>query len=132
MRISDWSSDVCSSDLVSYRLEQKIDLWRKAGIVLPRDIWDRFHFHFACVSGSVRKCRPWYWDLLDNARLRPMFELAQIARIKPITAEMLPHIRFPLSCQPICDGVITIYERERSEDSRVEKECVRTCRTRWW
>lgn len=98
--------------LVSYRLSQKLDLWRKLGIVLPRDIWDRFHFQFACVSGSVRKCRPWYWDLLDIVELRPMFELAQIARIKPITAELLPHVLFPLNCQPLCDGIITIYERE--------------------
>ena len=98
--------------LVSYRLEQKIDIWRKQGIVLPRDIWGRFHFHFACVTGSVRKCRPWFWDLLNDIRLMPMFELAQVARIKPITAELQPHILFPLNCQPLCDGIVEIYERE--------------------
>src|SRR5215208_279469 len=57
--------------LANYRVAQRIDLWRKQGIVLPRDIWDRFHFHFVCVSGNVRKCRPWYWDLIDDIRLRP-------------------------------------------------------------
>ena len=98
--------------LVSYRPAQKIDLWRKQGIVLPRDIWDRFDFHFACVTGTVRKCRPWFWDLLADLRLAPMFELAQVARIKPITAELQPHILFPISCQPLCDGIIEIYERE--------------------
>lgn len=98
--------------LVSYRLAQKIELWRKQGIVLPRDIWDRFHFQFACVTGTVRKCRPWFWDLIDDIRLAPMYKLAQAARIKPINAELLPHIQFPLSCQPLCDGVIEIYERE--------------------
>lgn len=98
--------------LVSYRVGQKIDLWRKQGIVFPRDIWDRFHFHFVCVSGTVRKCRPWFWDLIDDIRLQPMFELAQVARIKPITAELQPHILFPLRCLPLCDGVIEIYERE--------------------
>lgn len=98
--------------LASYRVAQKIDLWRKQGIVLPHDIWDRFHFHFACVTGTVRKCRPWFWDLIDDIRLTPMFELAQVARIKPITAELQPHILFPLSCQPLCDGIVEIYERE--------------------
>jgi hypothetical protein len=97
---------------VSYRLGQKIDLWRKQGIVLPRDIWDRFHFHFVCVTGTVRKCRPWFWDLIDDIRLTPMFERAQVVRIKPITAELNPHILFPLRCQPLCDGIIEIYERE--------------------
>ena len=98
--------------LVSYRLSQKIEDWRKLGVVLPRDIWDRFHFHFACVTGIVRKCRPWFWDLINDIQLAPLFELAQVARIKPITAELHPHILFPLSCQPLCDGIIEIYERE--------------------
>lgn len=98
--------------LVSYRVAQKIGLWRDQGIVLARDIWDRFHFRFVCVSGTVRKCRPWYWQLLDDIRLTSMFDLAQVARIKPITAELHPHIIFPLRCEPLCDGVIEIYERE--------------------
>ena len=98
--------------LASYRVDQKIDIWRKQGVVLPRDIWDRFHFYFVCVTGTLRKCRPWFWDLLDDIRLAPMFELAQVARIKPITAELEPHILFPIRCQPLCDGIVEIYERE--------------------
>ncbi len=98
--------------LVSYRVAQKIDLWRKQGIVLARDIWDHFHFHFACVTGTVKKCRPWFWDRLDDIRLRPMVELAQEARFKPITADLNPHIAFPVSCVPLCDGIVEIYERE--------------------
>lgn len=104
--------DLPKESLVSYRLAQKIDLWRKQGVVLPRDVWDRFRFQFACVSGTVRKCRPWFWDLIDDLRLRPMFELAQVARIRPITADLLPHLSFPASCQPLCDGIVEIYERE--------------------
>lgn len=101
-----------NDSLASYRVAQKIDLWHKQGLVLPRDIWDRFHFYFVCVTGKVHKCRPWFWDLIDDIRLRPMFELAQVARIKPITAERQPHILFPLRCQPLCDGIVEIYERE--------------------
>lgn len=97
--------------LVRYRVADKVDLWRKEGVILPRDIWGGFHLHFACVTGTVRKCRPWFWDLIDDIRLKPMFERAQIPRIKPITSELNTHILFPLSCQPLCDGVVEIYER---------------------
>jgi len=97
--------------LVRYRVAQKLDDWRRQGIVLPRDIWDRFRFNFVCVTGTVRKCRPWFWDLLEDIRFQPTFELAQIARIKPITADLQPHVLFPIRCQPLCDGIIEIYER---------------------
>lgn len=101
-----------SDRLAFYRIEQVADLWRKQGLVLPRGIWDRFHFHYACVTGTVRKCRPWFWDLLDDIRLAPLFERAQAARIKPITADLQHHVLYPLSCQPLCDGIVEIYERE--------------------
>lgn len=98
--------------LASYRVAQQADLWRKQGLVLAPDIWNRFHFGFQCVTGTVSKCRPWFWDLLDDIRLQPMYALAQAARIKPITAELQPHLRFPLRCQTLCDGVVEVYERE--------------------
>ena len=97
--------------LISYRVAQKADLWRDQGLVLPREIWDRFRVAFVCVSGNVRKCRPWFWDFLDDFRLAPMYELAQVARIKPITAELTSHVLFPIRCAPMCDGIIEIYER---------------------
>lgn len=98
--------------LVSYRVDQMAALWRQRGLVLGPDIWNRFHFYFACVTGNVRKCRPWYWDLISNIQLQPMFELAQVARIKPITADLQQHLIYPFSCQPVCDGVVEVYERE--------------------
>lgn len=101
-----------AENLVRYRVAQKLDLWRSQGVVLPRDIWDRFHFVFFCVTGTVSKCRPWYWDLLDDVRLAPMFERAQIARIRPLAFELKPHLLFPPRCQHICDGIVEVYERE--------------------
>ncbi len=98
--------------LTGYRVAQKVDLWRNQGVVLPPEIWNRFHFLFQCVTGTVSKCRPWYWGLLDDIRLKPAFQLAQVARIKPITAGLRPHIAFPLNCQTLCDGVVEVYERE--------------------
>lgn len=97
--------------LASYRVAQSLEQWRQQGLILPRDIWDRFHFHFVCVSGTVRKCRPWYWDVLSDVVLAPALQLAQIARIKPVTAELQTHLLFPHSCQPVCDGVVEVYAR---------------------
>lgn len=38
-----------TENLIKYRVAQKIDLWRTQGLILPRHIWDRFHFVLVCV-----------------------------------------------------------------------------------
>src|SRR3546814_6041736 len=73
MRISDWSSDVCSSDLVKSPLDQS---WRQLA---------------ECLDGETRKA-------LDGIAVH--------------TAR-------------------TPAEPVRSEERRVGKECVSTCRSRW-
>src|SRR3546814_1907019 len=72
MRISDWSSDVCSSDLTPLLTRQ----------VLPQ---------FSLVWASRRRC--------SSRRLR---------------------------CFPVGGACVW-----RSEERRVGKECVSTCRSRW-
>src|SRR5262245_8781519 len=96
--------------LAQYRVADQIEPWRKQGLVLAQDIWQRFRFFFTCVTGTVRKCRPWYWDLIDDIRVRPLYQLAQVARVKPITAELDLRL-FPLNCQALCDGIVEIYGR---------------------
>src|SRR3546814_1676992 len=84
MRISDWSSDVCSSDL----------------------IWAA---HFAVVEGEMVG-HPQYES--DRARF--------VGRGRAInTAAAI------VGDQPLSDTV------GRSEERRVGKECVSTCRSRW-
>ncbi|TFW28936.1 hypothetical protein [Massilia horti] len=104
-------SSLQADNLITYRLPQKIDEWRN-GAVLARDIWSRFIPLFTCVTGTVRKCRPWYWQLFDDIRLAPALSLMQSTRIKPITAEVNQHIVFPFGCLPVCDGMVEVYERE--------------------
>src|SRR3546814_8887693 len=96
MRISDWSSDVCSSDL-----------WSKIEPLLPRGrrgahrVDDR-----RIISGIVHMLR-------SGARWR--------------------------DCPPSYGPYTTVYNRFnrwsrqglRSEERRVGKECVSTCRSRW-
>src|SRR3546814_7691805 len=87
MRISDWSSDVCSSDL---RLKAN---WISVLTPGPRSV-------------EVKADFPGRLDLLAQAgvRLRDLFQ----------------------NLRPLAGG-----KRGRSEERRVGKECVSTCRSRW-
>src|SRR3546814_1844814 len=84
MRISDWSSDVCSSDLPLLSAE------------LP-ETGERFE------------------GILPPAAPGPAFALRKRA------AGVIPLERY------VSDGMMTA----RSEERRVGKECVSTCRSRW-
>src|SRR3546814_4188309 len=77
MRISDWSSDVCSSDLTADRL-----------------FGDNYH-----------------WSVLAAG--------ANQMRVAAMAASMGGHVRVGLE------------DSLRSEERRVGKECVSTCRSRW-
>src|SRR3546814_12200460 len=114
MRLSDWSSDVCSSDL-AFRTANG---WINIGAANQKN-WERL------------------LDILDHAELRedPRFlsndqrmanraaleaELNRIFETKTTAAwlAILEQGGFPAG--PV-----------RSEERRVEKECVSTCRYRW-
>src|SRR3546814_12308487 len=106
MRISDWSSDVCSSDLME-RCERakRVEFVEKARIDAPRRsethpamndaVPDRDHFPaFEVIDGPIEQ-------ILEEFRVRQASAL------------------FPCALG------------KRSEERRVGKECVSTCRS-WW
>src|SRR3546814_12849091 len=100
MRISDWSLDVCSSDLVELFLRHLV---HSTGCSWPAD--------FEVVK---RYCRL-------NHRLKKQFFVS-------------PHFTHPtflprIVCRMEFAGVVKI---NRSEERRVGKGCVSTCRSRWW
>src|SRR3546814_6236832 len=95
MRISDWSSDVCSSDLVAHRGEGKL------GQRL------RLHLQDLAVAG-VRGA--------DEIAGQPTIGGRVCAGRQQVLVVELRH-RVDLL--------------KRSEESRVGKECVSTCRSRW-
>src|SRR3546814_6977449 len=85
MRISDWSSDVCSSDLPGMVTKRSVSLYGLSDVTL----------------GFADGTDPYF------ARQR--------------VRNRLPDVELP-------DGVSSSM---RSEESRVGKECVSTCRSRW-
>src|SRR3546814_11015326 len=94
MRISDWSSDVCSSDLLHALL--------------------RFH---------TRPINVMVYDGSKIPNLKGGFPLRCFQRLsRPYIATL----RHPWQDDRYTRGMFT-----RSEERRVGKECVSTCRSRW-
>src|SRR3546814_12336188 len=95
MRISDWSSDVCSSDLLQVR----------PGLHISGT-----HFIGYLSHGCDPNCR------LDMER----FELVARRDIAPGETLTVDYA-----------ATEDVLFRQRSEERRVGKECVSTCRSRW-
>src|SRR3546814_14452364 len=98
MRISDWSSDVCSSDLVR-RGAPDARL-----IVDANESW-----------GEV--------DILSEAEALADMGVEMIEQPVPVGADAL--------LDPVYAPLPFIADESRSEERRVGKEGVRTCRSRW-
>src|SRR3546814_5057000 len=103
VRISDWSSDVCSSDLAPLRQEEvAANAARHAGIIdLLRGIGQT-----ETDEGARR----------DDPAARRFIRIQGVAITQFGGQERT---------------VLDIIERERSEERRVGKGCVSKCRSRW-
>src|SRR3546814_19239032 len=108
MRISDWSSDVCSSDLTKADLDRMVEKsLRRAG--LWEEVKDRLLDSGTALSGGQQQ------------RLC-------IARAIAVDPEVILMDEPCSALDPIATAKI---EELRSEERRVGKECVSTCRSRW-
>src|SRR3546814_12573632 len=106
MRISDWSSDVCSSDLAPRGVDLHIpDAWAAA----QRRIDGRLQARLS-DQGSHYKRRGGFLEI-SIARLADIAH--HVGRNAPLRIEA------------------TLRGNDRSEERRVGKECVSTCRSRW-
>src|SRR3546814_13742641 len=93
MRISDWSSDVCSSDLRSFQLE-------------------------TLAEPKPRSRKRTYAYLFRSMRTLRFLLIARAGRLTRLGGRNV----LRLTKNPAT---------ERSEERRVGKECVSTCRSRW-
>src|SRR3546814_16052063 len=97
MRISDWSSDVCSSDLGD---PEAAENGRVVFEVVP--------------------------DLEDAGVLEQRLEFRQHQRAIELHGLLGEHV-----AAAVADGHVAGAVGRRSEERRVGKECVSTCRSRW-
>src|SRR3546814_15139390 len=98
MRISDWSSDVCSSDLLKLLCRWLPTSWRES--VRPRSrVAKRWP-----LTANGAKC--------NTPPRHPGLDPGSIAALKSWSPDQ-------------------VRGDERSEERRVGKECVSTCRSRW-
>src|SRR3546814_15077211 len=100
MRISDWSSDVCSSDL---------DL--DDSNALKRALQKLIREH--SVDNLVNNAAPGQGASLEQIKMAELDRMVDVNLRAPI-----------LLAQAVVPG--------RSEESRVGKEWVSTCSSRWW
>src|SRR3546814_14745666 len=104
MRISDWSSDVCSSDLLRSRLRGTADNGIDNGTVLAPRLHDA----------------PRMVELEAPVGRQPVAHVARgLFQIGVVRAGVDDFVEAAI-------GVVV-----RSEERRVGKECVSTCRSRW-
>src|SRR3546814_19760055 len=98
MRISDWSSDVCSSDLLAHMARSRP--FEVRSFRPPASDKATQHYQWFRVAAPIG----------DDPLLHRGF-LAFASDMGLLSSAMLPH--------------------GRSEERRVGKECVSTCRSRW-
>src|SRR3546814_6199413 len=117
MRISDWSSDVCSSDLSrDFRAgsgRRRIGRPnRRRGPEGPR--------HDVVEKGSAAAAAE---DVTDGAFADTALDENSMAFRGRVEETLGPSVDRRIA--------LAILDQDRSEERRVGKECVRTCRSRW-
>src|SRR3546814_14408450 len=117
MRISDWSSDVCSSDLEADYLaldeNARIALLRKE-LAINRPLSGRFAEYSEETTSEL--------DIINAAAAAHRAYGPQCITVYNIS-----------KAESVSDmlEVNILLKEARSEESRVGKECVSTCRSRW-
>src|SRR3546814_16610179 len=116
MRISDWSSDVCSSDL---RQAEGEAVENQLGRADPGFIAELDHRRHEPEAGGRAEAQA---DAQEAVLLWAAGVVHVCGRLRR-TAVVCPPRRFG----PSLRGA-----ERRSEERRVGKECVSTCKSRWW
>src|SRR3546814_15609919 len=121
MRISDWSSDVCSSDLgATYRGRRSCALSTIATTsFFPSKPLGCYGDGGALFTADAKLARS----------LRRIARHGQDGRYNHVVVGI--NSRLDTVQAAVLLAKMAIFEEERSEERRVGKECVSPCRTRW-
>src|SRR3546814_11520971 len=134
MRISDLISDVCSSDLQPqvYGLIQSII--QRTNRLLPTELRVRrfvnLHKEFDADDGEVTRTRKLRRNVIDN-RYHTIIDALYSDQL---SVEFEASIVYETGDTGVLKRVLTLNDvpgEDRSEERRVGKECVSTCRSRW-
>src|SRR3546814_14466993 len=122
MRISVWSSDVCSSDLGASEVNAKYDA--EPGVKIYTHLSDHFASYNSRIISATASEAPYVLDglLLHGSGLRPREHYTD-------TGGATDHV-FALF-HLLGYRFVPRLRDLRSEERRVGKECVSTCRSRW-
>src|SRR3546814_14144972 len=120
MRISDWSSDVCSSDLKDGPLVVA------TGKHTGRSANDKFIVRDAETENSV------WWGKTNKGMTPEHFAALKEDFLKALAGKEKLYIADLFGgSQPEHRVNVRVINELRSEERRVGKECVSTCRSRW-
>src|SRR3546814_14159073 len=109
MRISDWSSDVCSSDLAAFT-------WLKLTLIL-----DDYEFQMLGTKALAAT-----WDFIGLDEMKRANVTLRDGSIYPTYMGYVPYIPdVQVAWAKLMNALF------RSAERRVGKECVSTCRSRW-
>src|SRR3546814_13871746 len=112
MRISDWSSDVCSSDLRSLAAGEIVT----AAAIPPGALSGVPKLgDFAATANALHPVDPNAYETLQSSRHTASLAIGVTRPIGDFSASLN----------------LNASRNSRSEERRVGKECVRTCRSRW-
>src|SRR3546814_14869981 len=116
MRISDWSSDVCSSDLprIARRFSVVGDRYKFKVYINEKEVTTRDRGYHSDLQ--------FWWDLDGQTRTDQL----------PLATSLASDEKGSKCVARLGDMVVheeQVYRR--SEERRVGKECVSTCRSRW-
>src|SRR3546814_15598311 len=133
MRIRDWSSDVCSSDLRQARSPWESSVTRST-LPTARFFWPltRRNILLAWIC-RLTEAGPWVFELIDIICENTALE-SESARLRAARkgAALAGQGTWTFSLTFRSGSSESSLTTNRSEERRVGTECVMTCRTRWW
>src|SRR3546814_18037017 len=135
MRISDWSSDVCASDLLTDSAAVAFMIHELAEFRTAANI-NRIAVEY-CVSPQFFDGLPGDLQHVFNAwarqhaqyEVQTFYELGDMEAVEAFKAAGVELIQPTPEEQAKWD--VMLDDLKRSEERRVGKECVSTCRSRW-